>query len=234
MLLKLLYIAPRPRSATLDQFRTRWRQHFDLALTRPAWSHVTTYDQCDYLPPEEFDRGNDVNFIGADAVGGVAMAGFTSAADLAEITNAPDRHIMLLDEREVFGRELGTAVTLVHEAIVFGHEVPGYKLFAFFRPADSDRAAFAAGSDRLYWHAAGVGFPGTVSSLILDVLAGRPGLNGYDGVMELGFRTRNDIGAFVRSDLSSVAELGQKYTAHPEITYVITRNNRLLDRSIAG
>ena len=117
--IKLIYFGPRPRDRNLSAFRQRWRQHADLGMSRPFFRHMTLYKHLDALEPTEF--GLSAAGLPATAegeIGGVGEIWVEGSKALAEVIADPTAAVMLPDEVETFGRELGNSVIPTREHLV--------------------------------------------------------------------------------------------------------------------
>ena len=218
---KQFYVARRNPSMSIAEFRANWRHHGELAMSLPLWSNIFRYTQGDTAPvPSEFrDRLVGVD----DSFDGIATVFFNDAEAVANIPADPDHQLLLTDENRIFDRPVAETSLFTKEIVERETEVTNAKITVFLRRADGlDKAEFEAawssqplavtddrGGElvRSYRRSPVIGLPGISDA---DSTLGQ-----YDGVVELGFGSLDDLTAALQSD-EFVDSLNEGFTGFAE------------------
>jgi hypothetical protein len=195
---KQIYIATRPDGASDESFAARWRQHGSFVRSLPLWRNINHYEQC-LIQPDPADVGDSIpdREPGYDMVG---MVWFRSAETVTEALADPTVEQVYADERETFREPIAETSLMTREVVQRDLGGTRVKVVAFVkRKPDMTRAEF---SD--YWeNTHGPLFLATeeVSGAVVKyvqnhTLESNTGpLNEFDGVVEIGFRRPEEIGA---------------------------------------
>lgn len=133
---KLLYLTRRHAGLTRAAFRSRWRKHAALGMSRPRWKNIAQYMHCDVLD----DGGYD----------GIGLIWHRSPAHrAAHLADTSSRLDMERDETETFARPIVADCLLAREHVLEpARTQPGtaLRLFRFIddTPPDDDAAIAAA------------------------------------------------------------------------------------------
>jgi hypothetical protein len=239
---KLVYVAPRPGGVDQASFVRRWRQHGDLNMGFPYFERFSFYEQCATV-----GRGDEPELPGAlfgpgalnDSYGGVGVAHFDGGAQtLADLDGDPDAPAARDDEHPTFGGPLGENMHVTHEKVIFDHGGTELRIFSFLHRREgltleefSDQwRAFAdifLAHEELTRHC---------SSYVQDHVWEDDGAARFDGIAEMGFRSIQDVVAFV-SEPTMVSELFKEEEPFIDRTHgvaILTRPALLLDRGRRG
>lgn len=136
---KTVYFTPKLRPS-VDSWRTRWRQHAALAMSRPFWRLLTKYSQCDVVHDSPFGTGEIYDGIG------VCWQTPGQASGINGMLSDPEGvRLMIEDEKEVFGVYVGDISVIVVETILKEGHGADYKLFLrLYRESDDFDAALIA------------------------------------------------------------------------------------------
>ena len=191
---KLVYLVPRPARLEQRAFMRRWREHADVKVgSMPAREHLTRYQQCGLLTPE--DAGLPPALFGPGglslAYGGVGVAWFENTGGTAAAAGpdfAPRR--ALKDELDAFGAQLGANLHATEEDVIFDKGGTQVRIFSFLhRRSNLTPAEFSA-----QWRAFADTFVAHeelarhCTSYVQDHVIEGEGEPRFDGIAEMGFR----------------------------------------------
>ncbi len=195
---KVMYYAPVPAGRSQAEFRARWREHGEFAMSLPMWRNMTRYVQYEVIAPGE--HGVDaagLEIMSNDRYGGVGAIWFRDEAALQAAIEDPDGAKVLVDEVATFGRELGENLVATREHVILD-QGPGAitVMNKLHRVAGVSRESFSE-----QWLEMGTELAATpelarhlrryVQSHAL------PDSPGWDGMVELEFDSAADFFAFM-------------------------------------
>jgi hypothetical protein len=130
---KLIYLTRRHPSLSREGFRSRWRKHGSLGMSRPRWRNIARYVHCDLELPRP---GMESLFGDHDGVGLIWHRSAEHRA--AHRADAHSQSEMEADEAETFARPIGEVCLLAREEIVRA-PAPGasWKLLRFAATSDA-------------------------------------------------------------------------------------------------
>ena len=125
---KLIYLTRRHPDLTRAAFRTRWRQHAVLGMSRPRWKNIAQYQHCDVLDDSGYD--------------GIGLIWHRSPAHrAAHLADTSSRLDMERDETETFARPIVADCLLAREHVLEpARTMPGtaLRLFRFLTDPPAD------------------------------------------------------------------------------------------------
>jgi hypothetical protein len=129
---KTVYMTP-SRGQSLEWWRDRWRRHCSLGMTRPFWTLMTKYSQCDVIHYAPFGTG--------EAYDGVGLCWQTPglASGINGMVSDPEgMRLMIEDEKEVFGVYVGDIAAITVETVLKEGYGAVYKLLLrLYRESDA-------------------------------------------------------------------------------------------------
>jgi hypothetical protein len=129
---KQIYLATRIPQMSREQFRSRWRGHFELASSLPRWVNIRRYAQCDTI----------VDLPSASPISreydGVGLHWYKSAeARGRHIGDLPSQRVMEADEDEIFSERVYNFAVPVGESVLVEGPASPIKLFIFLERKSS-------------------------------------------------------------------------------------------------
>jgi EthD domain len=191
---KVIYFAPKPKGTSTAEFRRRWRQHGELAMSLPNFRHMTRYEQRDALTAAELDA--EVLPPGGAELGGVGQIWIRDDEAAAAVFADPDVALLEKDEEETFGRRLGSRLMPTRERVVVDKGTELLSIVAqLHRREGVSREQFARAWDEVADRIAAS--PDVTHHLARYVLNQvMPASEEADGVVEVGFASAQDAVAF--------------------------------------
>jgi hypothetical protein len=119
---KTVYMTP-SRGQSLEWWRDRWRRHASLGMTRPFWTLMTKFSQCDVIHYAPFGTG--------EAYDGIGLCWQTPglASGINGMTSDPEgMRLMIEDEKETFGIYVGDISIISVETVLKEGHGAAYKL----------------------------------------------------------------------------------------------------------
>jgi hypothetical protein len=199
-----MYYAPVPAGRSQSEFRSRWREHGEFAMSLPMWRNMTRYVQ--YVPVGAGEHGVDaagLEMMSNGDYGGVGAIWFRDDDALQAATVDPDGGRILVDEVETFGRELGENLVATREHVLFDRGPGAITVMnKLHRVGGISRESFS--EQWLEMGAQLIATPELARHLRRYVQShALPGSNGWDGMVELEFDSSAEFFAFMAEPKTS-------------------------------
>jgi EthD domain len=191
---RAIYLARRHPFLDHDHFVTRWREHGILSQQLPGWVGVSRYEQnpAVVLPPSLLASLPG----GTGRYDGVGMSWFRDIGAMAGFATEEQQTLLRFDELQTFDALVATTCFVGERASEHGERRCGIKLVTFLRRAGDDRPLRALATALLET----AGFSGHVVKYTETRACpfdypggGRPGLEEFGAVVEIGFRNADAL-----------------------------------------
>jgi hypothetical protein len=204
---KQFYLAKRHPALSRAEFRAGWRRHGELAMRLPLWKNIWRYTQGDTADVPAATRARLTGF--AQDVDGIATVWFRDIDAVARVPADPDHAKLLADEDRIFERRVAETSLFTEEFVERDLGATMVKLVIFLarRPSITREQFARAWREPRRELALADGMHGIVRSCRRSVTVDLPGtergrssLGRYDGVVEVGFASAEDLIVAVADD----------------------------------
>jgi hypothetical protein len=233
---KQFYVAKRNPAMSRGEFRASWRRHGELAMRLPLWSNICRYTQGDTADVPQTTRDRLAGFV--QTADGIATVWFRDADAVGRIPADPDHAVLLADEDRIFEQRVAGTSLFTEEIVERDRGATMVKLVRFMaRRATLSREEFArAWARSAHELALSQRTRGLVCSyrrsVAVDLPGVRPGdstLGRYDGVVEVGFASVQDLVVAVADDAFVAAlDASHEDVAEPGSTATMITTELLL------
>jgi hypothetical protein len=133
--IKVLAAVMRPAGVEPEDFRARWRQHADFAMSLPLWRNVLGYSQCDAIDAERAGfTGTALDPMLRAGYAGISIMRFAALDALTRFREDPSHERLLEDTRELLGEDFDARYLVAGTETMFDRgETSSLKFIGFLR-----------------------------------------------------------------------------------------------------